>query len=51
MLVRADADVAAVPGRRGKAGGREGAGWLLLKAVTPTGPLRPEEAEAEAPGS
>lgn len=52
MLVRADADVAAVPGRRGQAGGRaawEGAGWLVLKAVTPRGPLPPEE--AEAPGS
>lgn len=48
MLVRADADVAAVPGRRGRAAW-EGAGWLVLKAVTPRGPLPPEE--AEAPGS
>lgn len=44
VLVRADADVAAVPGQRGTAGGRagwEGAGQLVLKAVTLRG-LPPE---------
>lgn len=37
MLVRADADVAAVPGQRETAGGRaawEGAGWFALEAAT-----------------
>lgn len=53
MLAAADSD-AAVPGRRGRAGGRAaGEGrelaWLVLEAVTPTGPLPPEE--TEAPGS